>query len=146
MTRILACVSLVFILPLPAAQAQAIYKCANPSGITYQQRPCTSDETIPDLAALSEDPTALRSTPSRVMSDCPKASAPKRVAWRNSSLCIGITDDEVLNLPGWGRPLAIDRWRDRRGWQERWTYAANPDGEALDLRFLNGKLASVEAR
>lgn len=66
-----------------------------------------------------------------------------RSPWRPRSLCIGITDDEVLNLRGWGRPSNIVRVRSARGWQEQWTYVSRAAG-ARRLEFLNGKLASVE--
>jgi hypothetical protein len=56
---------------------------------------------------------------------------------------MGITDDEVLNLPAWGRPSTIVRTRSGRGWQEQWTYDGRGGG-ARRLLFLNGKLASVE--
>jgi hypothetical protein len=141
-TAFLACFGLAFI--SSPALAQAIYKCPDPNGISYQQTPCASDEPVAGPSEVPQESIASRATP-----DCAvKATASPRTAWRNRSLCIGITDDEVLNLPGWGRPSTIDRSRKARGWQELWAYDSSRVGGAagvLYLRFFNGKLASVEA-
>jgi len=53
-----------------------------------------------------------------------------------------MTDDEVLNLPGWGRPDRIVRTREQRLWHEAWTYDAPLTARRL-LHFVNGKLADV---
>ena len=54
-----------------------------------------------------------------------------------------MTDDEVLNLPGWGRPATIARTRAPREWREDWTYDAGPSGPR-QLHFVKGKLTAVE--
>lgn len=55
-----------------------------------------------------------------------------------------MTDDEVLNLPGWGRPAAISRTRLPRQWREEWFYDASRAAGARQLLFVNGKLDAVE--
>jgi hypothetical protein len=53
-----------------------------------------------------------------------------------------MTDDEVLNLPGWGRPSRIDRSREQGIWHEDWTY---DDGLARRYaHFVNARLVSLE--
>jgi len=54
-----------------------------------------------------------------------------------------MTDDEVLNLPGWGRPAKIQRTRAPREWREELFYDARAAG-TRQLWFVNGKLAAVE--
>ena len=54
-----------------------------------------------------------------------------------------MTDDEVLNLRGWGKPAKIVRSKASREWREDWTYAARATG-SRQLRFVNGKLAAVD--
>ena len=53
-----------------------------------------------------------------------------------------MTDDEVLNLPGWGRPAKITRTRAPREWREEWIYVAGAGSR--QLHFLNGTLTLVE--
>ena len=123
-------------LPL-AAHAEAIYRCETPDGIQYQGTPCTGREA--EIVARSVVGAPIEST-------TPKCGARLGAAsrlWRRTTLCIGITDDEVLNLPGWGRPAKILRTRAQRLWREQWTYDADTYG-SRQLHFVNGKLASIE--
>ena len=53
-----------------------------------------------------------------------------------------MTDDQVLNLPDWGRPTYIARTRARPGFKERWIYEA-ADG-ARELSFVNGRLVDMD--
>jgi hypothetical protein len=66
----------------------------------------------------------------------------KRVFWR-TSIAIGMSDDEVLNLPTWGRPSAITRSKSNRVWYEEWIYRWRLGG-ASRLSFANGRLTAVE--
>jgi hypothetical protein len=50
-----------------------------------------------------------------------------------------MTDDEVLNLPGWGRPARIVRTHEPRRWHEEWTYDAR-----RHLHFVNGTLVGAD--
>jgi hypothetical protein len=54
-----------------------------------------------------------------------------------------MTDDEVLNLPGWGRPAKIVRTRAPREWREQWFYDTR-FASPRQLFFVNGTLATVE--
>jgi len=53
-----------------------------------------------------------------------------------------MSDDEVLNMPGWGRPARISRARLPGGWEEVWRYGSSYSGER-ELRFLNARLADI---
>jgi hypothetical protein len=66
----------------------------------------------------------------------------KRVFWR-TSIAIGMSDDEVLNLPAWGRPSAITRSKANRVWYEEWIYRWRMGGISR-LSFANGRLTGVE--
>ncbi len=66
----------------------------------------------------------------------------KRVFWR-TSIAIGMSDDEVLNLPSWGRPSAITRSKSNRVWHEEWLYRWRIGGTSR-LLFANGRLTAVE--
>jgi len=132
----LACVAFLCLPSFVAAQTvQPIHKCVMADGITYQGTPCGSDAVV---AQVSARPT--ESVSALAMPDCGRHS---RLPFGHGSLCMGITDDEVLNLPAWGRPSAIVRSRSGRAWQELWTYDGRSGGTRR-LQFLNGKLASVE--
>src|SRR5690348_7493170 len=86
-----------------AAHGQAIHKCRAPEGTAYQSEPCgngASDTVI--AAAGANEKLGLRSaaqTPSLPVRHAPVSSS-RRVFWR-TSIALGMTDDEVLNLPSW---------------------------------------------
>ena len=73
----------------------------------------------------------------------PKPRQAPRLPWRQATICIGMTDDEVLNLPGWGRPAKIVRTRAPREWREQWFYETR-FAAPRQLFFVNGTLATVE--
>ena len=54
-----------------------------------------------------------------------------------------MSDDEVLNLPGWGVPSRIERSRDGRVYREEWSYRL-PSGDTRILRFTNTRLTGVD--
>jgi hypothetical protein len=56
-------------------------------------------------------------------------------------LTLGMSDDEVLNLAGWGVPKHIARTKAARGWREEWTYPTST-GERR-LYFVNAKLVDA---
>ena len=151
----LACVS-------AAAPATEIHKCATPIGIAYQSAPCSGVELPksdavaaaaqappPSGASAAETSSAPGSgaTSDAVARGAPSCDArarePRRLPWRQATICIGMTDDEVLNLPGWGRPAKIVRTRAPREWREQWIYDARFAGPR-QLFFVNGKLNTVE--
>ena len=53
-----------------------------------------------------------------------------------------MSDDEVLNLPGWGRPSRITRVKMARVWREEWTYGQPMTGER-HLYFANARLVDI---
>ena len=53
-----------------------------------------------------------------------------------------MSDDEVLNLPGWGRPARITRAKMSRTWHEEWTYGPSAAGERR-LHFANARLVAI---
>jgi hypothetical protein len=57
------------------------------------------------------------------------------------TLTLGMSDDEVLNLAGWGVPKHIARTKAARGWREEWTYATSA-GERR-LYFVNATLVDA---
>jgi hypothetical protein len=120
--------------------AEEIHKCVGENGITYQGLPCAGHETPATDAA--------QATRSMDMNEAPECGArplsPARLPWRQATICIGMSDDEVLNLPGWGRPAKIVRMREPRRWREDWIYDTGPAGSRL-LHFVNGKLAALES-
>jgi hypothetical protein len=54
-----------------------------------------------------------------------------------------MSDDEVLNLPTWGRPSTINRSKSNRIWYEEWVYRWRLGGTSR-LSFANGRLTAVE--
>ena len=54
-----------------------------------------------------------------------------------------MSDDEILNLPHWGRPDKITRSKAKHVWREEWVYASLQDGPKR-LYFENAKLAAVQ--
>lgn len=148
-----------------AGNAADVHKCATPSGVTYQGLPCDGPEMPTSIVAANaaQVPSAgsARTAPDTGVSSAqalPATSAPSargapecgartreapRLPWRQATICIGMTDDEVLNLPGWGRPAKISRTRAPREWREEWFYDARAAGPR-QLFFVNGKLAVVE--
>jgi len=144
-----------------AGNAAEVHKCATPTGISYQGLPCEGPELPTPLvvANATSAPTAnsARTTdgvanagqpsPASVAAATPDCDANprlvRRLPWGHATICIGMTDDEVLNLPGWGRPAKIIRTRAPREWREEWFYDARAAGPR-QLFFVNGKLALVE--
>jgi len=125
-----------------AANAQAIHKCLAPEGTVYQSAPCGSgaSDILIASAGSSEIPSTSRAAepPSRRAA----SSGTRRVFWR-TSIAIGMSDDEVLNLPSWGRPSAITRSKSNRIWHEDWLYRWRIGGTSR-LSFANGRLTAVE--
>ena len=130
------------LLPL-LGHAQEIHKCVSADGITYQGAPCLGPEAPPPVTVSGATPTA-RPDGAGALPDCaPRPRSPPRLPWRQATICTGMTDDEVLNLPGWGRPARIVRTHEPRRWQEDWTYDARLDGRR-HLHFINGKLVGAD--
>jgi hypothetical protein len=137
--------------------AQPIFKCVDHDSTAYQSTPCSPGATETRLVALARapandandatfpdarpDPLPLSSGGSPAPAVSERLPGQKVGPWTHKGLAPGISDDEVLNMPGWGRPSQIKRSRGSRGWREEWTYTHAP-GEP-QLHFLNGKLVDV---
>ena len=148
-TRALLLMGALMLCCAGAAQAgEPVYKCATADGTLYQGTPCEGVSTSGRQAMVFAPSLSGGVSPGQRTSSQPVAcggrpAAKGGVLWRRTALCLGITDDEVLNLPGWGRPAAIERARVREGWREAWRYASPGQG-AKRLSFLNGQLQNVE--
>lgn len=127
-----------------------IFKCVDGESTTYQSMPCVSAQVEIRLAisqpsrAAAENVSALQSGPGSVASS---PSPPRRGTpwpWRRT-LTLGMSDDEVLNLPGWGIPTRIIRARTLRQWREEWIYARTP-AEERHLQFVNATLVDIADR
>ena len=135
------------------SRAGDVHKCVTPSGIAYQSAPCAGAELPVSAAIASATQTppatqanAMAIAPARTAASCDATAqqASPRLPWRHTAICIGMTDDEVLNLPGWGRPAAINRTRTPREWREEWFYDASRAVRPRQLFFVNGKLDAIE--
>jgi hypothetical protein len=130
-----------------AGFSQAIHKCTAAEGTAYQSEPCGADASDIVIASAGPGDSVRSRRDQRAESPAlpPKRAAARgtrRVFWR-TSIAIGMSDDEVLNLPSWGRPSAIARTRSNRVWHEEWVYRWRIGGTSR-LLFANGKLTAVE--
>jgi hypothetical protein len=146
MRVLILCLSVCGIAFPPAGHAQAIHKCLAPDGVAYQSAPCASDAGDVVIATLGSsrvesapraEPPPTATTPARRE----PATNSKRVFWR-TSIAIGMSDDEVLNLPAWGRPSTITRSKANRVWYEEWIYRRRMGGSSR-LSFANGRLVGM---
>ncbi len=123
-----------------AAPAAEIYKCVDDGGTAYQSIPCP--------AGASEIRLARGALAGRILPPAPRAEAARYARkpgpWTHRVLTLGMSDDEVLNLPGWGLPARITRVRLPRMWREEWIYDSGLLAEQR-LYFVNGKLVEVVA-
>ena len=124
----------------PLATAQDIFKCIDGGGTTYQSTPCASGqgETRMAIGAVQSRAEAQVAALSSPPMPPPRTAGP----WRRTALTLGMSDDEVLNLPGWGRPTRITRAKMSRAWHEEWTYGNFTTGERR-LHFANAKLVDI---
>lgn len=127
-----------------AGHAQAIHKCLAPDGVVYQSMPCASgagDIVIASLGSVRAESAPRADAPSATPARGEPGANSKRVFWR-TSIAIGMSDDEVLNLPAWGRPSAITRSKANRVWYEEWIYRWRTGGTSR-LSFANGRLVGM---
>ena len=128
-----------------AGHAQAIHKCLAPDGVAYQSMPCTSgsaDVVIASVGSVRAESAPRAEVPAAAPAKREQGANSKRVFWR-TSIAIGMSDDEVLNLSAWGRPSAITRGKANRVWYEEWIYRWRMGGTSR-LSFANGRLTGVE--
>ena len=127
-----------------AGHAQAIHKCLAPDGVVYQSMPCASgagDVVIASLGSVRTESTPRAEAPAATPARREPGASSKRVFWR-TSIAIGMSDDEVLNLPAWGRPSTITRSKANRVWYEEWIYRWRMGGTSR-LSFANGRLVGM---
>ena len=131
----------------PAVHAQTgskhIFKCLQGDTIAYQSMPCGDGQTELRVLALgrTEDPPRPSAAVPRVSPEVPTAQSSGKMWPPRRTLMLGMSDDEVLNLAGWGVPTRIARTKAARGWREEWTYATNA-GERR-LYFVNATLVDA---
>ncbi len=138
---------LAFLAFASVGHAQMIHKCAGPGGLGYTDKPCATSEQ----EQLFTSGTKSESQPadSNVGSQGARQTS-RRVAYSYAgtpfaatTIFIGMTDTQVLNLQGWGRPAKILRSKVRQGWREQWIYKSSAD-EWHHLYFENGRLVAQE--
>jgi hypothetical protein len=138
--------STLFAIAWPVAGlSQLIHKCTAPEGTAYQSEPCGNAASDTVIAGAGDSVRSSRGdqrTESLAVAPKRVSASAKRVFWR-TSIAIGMSDDEVLNLPTWGRPSAITRSRSNRIWHEEWLYRWRIGGTSR-LSFANGRLTTVE--
>jgi len=143
-----------------ASHAQEIRKCVDRGVTGYQNAPCGVGQVDAGVVKLPEyaDPPQRdgASAPanqgygvdaSPLEANDPSlppapAPAPTQAAFPfRTSIALGMTDDQVLNTPRWGRPTRIDRIGRDRGWREVWTYSGPETTRTLS--FVEGRLANI---
>ncbi|MEO8565453.1 MAG: hypothetical protein ABI541_03640 [Betaproteobacteria bacterium] len=145
MRVLLLCLSVCGIAYPLAGNAQAIHKCLAPDGVAYQSMPCASgagDVVVASLGSAHAESVPRAEAPAATPGRREPGANSKRAFWR-TSIAIGMSDDEVLNLPAWGRPSAIARSKANRVWYEEWIYRWRMGGTSR-LSFANGRLTGVE--
>jgi hypothetical protein len=145
--RLLPCVfGLLAFASLSHAQNQIIHKCAGPDGVVYRDTPCTVSQQEQPISLgtknESQRPDSSGGQRSRPMSRQAAVSY-AGTPFAATTIFIGMTDTQVLNLPSWGRPAQIRRSKARQGWREEWVYK-RPGDEWHHLYFENGRLAAQE--
>src|SRR5690349_10229742 len=130
----IACLALF---AMPAAGSD-IYKCVDGGATVYQSMPCARGQRETSIRVAGAVAKAERDQP--VATSAAVSPSRKRGPWTRTAVEVGISDDEVLNMPGWGRPAHISRARVGRGWEEVWRYGNGFGGE---LRFVNARLAEI---
>jgi hypothetical protein len=147
-----------------ASQAQEIRKCVADGVVAYQNAPCSDGQVEATVLKLPDyaDPPQRDGATVPVLDSSTTAPAPDSSATAASeavpepvapvsqaafpfrtSIALGMTDDAILNIAGWGRPTRIIRTGRTRGWREVWIY--DRADRVDELAFVNGRLASIDA-
>ena len=125
---------------LDASAGDDIYKCVAGTATSYQSAPCAIGQAEIALKVARVAIEGQRNANASVRVTEPR----KRALWTRTAIEVGMSDDEVLNLPGWGRPAQVTRARLARGWEEVWRYGDSYSG-GRELRFVNARLADIVA-
>ena len=124
--------------------SQDIFKCVDGEVTAYQSMPCATNQTqtrVMTVARPQDAPIPSVAVPSKVLAAVPTAQSSEKMWPPRRTLMLGMSDDEVLNLPGWGVPKEIVRSRASREWKEEWTYPTAA-GERK-LYFVNARLVDA---
>jgi len=109
-----------------------------------QSVPCGAGQTEARLMTLARAeppaPSMAVPTPSGA-AVVPTARSPGKMWPPRRTLMLGMSDDEVLNLAGWGVPKRITRTKGPREWREEWFYPTST-GERR-LSFVNATLVDA---
>jgi hypothetical protein len=141
-------------------QAQDIHKCVAGDSVSYQNLPCGPGQVDAGLLPLPgyadpaqrdgatsppTDPASFDTPPDGALHVSPPPEVPdtQRAFFFRTSIALGMTDDQVLNVPNWGRPTRIVRTGHRRDFREVWTY--DRGGVTRTLAFVRGRLAAIDA-
>jgi len=141
-------------------EAQDIHKCVAGDGISYQNIPCGPGQVDAGLLPLPgyadpaqrdgamsppTDATSFGEPADGALHVSPPPEVPdtQRAFPFRTSIALGMTDDQVLNVPNWGRPTRIVSSGHRRDFREVWTY--DRDGITRTLAFVRGRLAAIDA-
>jgi hypothetical protein len=158
--RLRASLLIPLAMALPAVcEAQAVHKCIDDGVVAYQSAPCAgrqvdagplplpgyADPAQRDGAAAPRTADAPAAEP--VEAPMPPALLPAGPDVQDAfpfetSIALGMTDDQVLNIADWGRPTRIARSGRHRGWREVWTYERAAD--TRQLSFVDGRLARID--
>ncbi len=129
--------------PLSGYGQAPVYKCAIEGSVVYQDMPCEAGQTsIARVGVRVENLEPSSASPAVLKPEHQPQPLIQQSPIQLTNLVLGMTDTEVLNLRGWGRPSKITRGKANRVWLEEWTYASPADGPKL-LQFANGRLTAL---
>jgi hypothetical protein len=125
--------------------AQIIHKCAGPEGLVYRDTPCVASQQEEPISWGTKDESQRSASSGQRSRQISRQAANSYAGtpFAATTIFIGMTDTQVLNLPSWGRPTQIRRSKARQGWREQWVYQ-RPGDEWHHLYFENGRLAAQE--
>ena len=121
----------------PIVCESAVYKCTGEDGQTvYQDTRCVEGQSQVALTASPREREQRRGT------EAVSEPAPPQGLLPATAIEVGMSDTQVLNMRGWGRPQKITRKKGKDGWREEWTYLRRAE-ERSTLQFLNGTLTAA---
>lgn len=128
-------------LAYPLTGETAIYKCTEDNSVVYRDTPCETGRASMLLATVA--PTRpVEPYTGRPPEFRPEPLPPSQL--QSTAIALGMTDTQVLNMRGWGRPSKITRNKDAKAWHEEWSYVSRQDEQVQrQLQFTNGRLAAI---
>ena len=143
---------------LPFAATAQVHKCITADSVVYRDTPCDAGhahvvlikaktapriEHSPPVSTSNTARTDAAATANSAASASYFAETPLPAP--GTAISLGMSDLEVLNLRGWGRPSKINRTKVNGVWREQWVYAAATGPLKPVLQFANGKLAAIDS-